>query len=82
MGIGTILEAKMIILLASGKDKAEIVARAAEGPVTASVPASVLQFHPRAKLVIDEAAAAELANGSYYRWANENRNRAEQPPKK
>jgi glucosamine-6-phosphate deaminase len=82
MGIGTILEAKMIILLASGKDKAEIVARAAEGPVTASVPASVLQFHPRTKLVIDEAAAADLANGSYYLWANENRDRADQPHKK
>jgi glucosamine-6-phosphate deaminase len=75
MGIGTILEAKMIVLLASGKDKAEIVARAIEGPVTASVPASVLQFHPRAKLVIDEAAAVELTNGPYYRWAYENKDR-------
>jgi glucosamine-6-phosphate deaminase len=82
MGIGTILEAKTIILLASGKEKAEIVARAIEGPVTASVPASVLQFHPRAKLVIDEAAASGLANGPYYRWAYENKDRVVQRPKK
>jgi glucosamine-6-phosphate deaminase len=73
MGIGTILEAKTIILLASGKDKAEIVARAIEGPVTASVPASILQVHPRTKFVIDEAAAAGLKNGPYYRWAYENK---------
>jgi glucosamine-6-phosphate deaminase len=82
MGIGTILEAKMIILLAAGKDKAEIVARAIEGPVTASVPASVLQFHPRAELVIDEAAAVELTNGPYYRWAYENKARRIHGPKK
>jgi glucosamine-6-phosphate deaminase len=82
MGIGTILEAKMIILLASGKDKAEIVARAIEGPVTASVPASVLQFHPRTKLVIDETAASELTNRSYYRWAYENKDQVIQRPKK
>jgi glucosamine-6-phosphate deaminase len=82
MGIGTILEAKMIILLASGKDKADIIARAIEGPVTASVPASILQFHPQAKLVIDEAAASELKNGPYYRWAYENKGRVIDRPKK
>jgi len=82
MGIGTILEAKTIILLASGKDKAEIVARAVEGPVTASVPASVLQFHPRVKFVIDEAAASRLTNGRYYRWAYENKDRVIHRPKK
>ncbi len=75
MGIGTILETKMILLLASGKEKAKIVARAIEGPVTASVPASALQSHPRAKFVIDEAAASELMNAPYYRWAYENKDR-------
>ncbi|MGB7296009.1 MAG: glucosamine-6-phosphate deaminase [Candidatus Aminicenantales bacterium] len=73
MGIGTILETKMILLLASGKDKAEIVARAIEGPVTAALPASALQFHPRAKFILDEAAAAELTDRAYYRWAYENK---------
>jgi len=76
MGIGTILEAKMVLLLAAGKDKAESVARAIEGPVTASVPASALQFHARAIFVIDEAAASGLTNRDYYRWAYENKGRA------
>ena len=46
MGLGTILEARKILLLASGAEKAQAVAAAVEGPVTASVPASILQFHP------------------------------------
>jgi glucosamine-6-phosphate deaminase len=75
MGIGTILETKTVLLLAAGKDKAEIVARAIEGPVTAAVPASALQFHARAKFIIDGAAASELANAPYYRWAYENKDR-------
>jgi glucosamine-6-phosphate deaminase len=76
MGIGTILETKMALLLASGKDKAEIIARAVEGPVTASVPASALQLHACARFVIDEAAASGLSNLDYYRWAYENKDRA------
>jgi glucosamine-6-phosphate deaminase len=76
MGIGTILETKSVLLLASGKEKAEIVARAAEGPVTASVPASALQLHARAKFIVDEAAASELAKKDYYVWAYENKDRA------
>lgn len=82
MGIATILETKMVLLLASGKDKAGIVARAIEGPVTATVPASALQFHPRAKFIIDDAAAAELTGTDYYRWAYENKDRVVQRPKK
>lgn len=76
MGIGTILETKMALLLASGKDKAGIIARAVEGPLTASVPASALQLHARAKFVLDEEAASGLANKDYYRWAYENKSRA------
>jgi glucosamine-6-phosphate deaminase len=81
MGIGTILETKMILLLASGKNKAEIIARAVEGPVTASVPASALQLHNRAKFIIDEKAASALGNKNYYRWAYENKGRALDPLK-
>ena len=81
MGIGTILEAKMVLLLAAGKDKAESVARAIEGPVTATVPASALQFHACAKFVIDEEAASGLTNRDYYRWAYENMSRALDPLK-
>ncbi len=56
MGIGTILQAKKILIAVSGKDKAEIVRRAFFGPVTASVPASILQLHPDVTLVADEEA--------------------------
>ncbi|MBM3284428.1 MAG: glucosamine-6-phosphate deaminase [Candidatus Aminicenantes bacterium] len=73
MGIGTILESRMILLLASGEDKADAVARAAEGPLTAFVPASVLQLHPQAKCILDEEAASRLALKDYYRWTYENK---------
>jgi glucosamine-6-phosphate deaminase len=67
MGIGTILEAKKILLLATGAAKAETVAEAIEGPITASVTASCLQLHPDVTFVIDEAAAARLKQRDYYR---------------
>jgi glucosamine-6-phosphate deaminase len=67
MGIGTILEARHCLLVADGSAKAEAVARMAEGPVTAMVPASALQLHPRATVIVDEPAAAELSLRDYYR---------------
>jgi glucosamine-6-phosphate deaminase len=67
MGIGTILEAKKILLLATGEAKAETVAEAIEGPITASVTASCLQLHPDVTFVIDEAAGAKLKQRDYYR---------------
>ncbi len=67
MGIGTILEARRILLLASGPNKAEAVARAIEGPVTAACPASALQLHPDVIFLLDAAAAAELQQADYYR---------------
>jgi glucosamine-6-phosphate deaminase len=75
MGIGTIIETKTALLLASGKKKAGVIAQAIEGPVTASIPASALQLHARAKFIIDEAAASGLSNRDYYRWAYENKGR-------
>ena len=60
MGVGTILEARWIVLLAFGEHKAPIVAPAIEGPVTEAVPASFLQEHPAAGAVLDRAAAADL----------------------
>lgn len=57
MGIGTIMAARKVLVIASGKDKAEIVARAFSGEVTPEVPASILQFHPNAVAIIDEEAA-------------------------
>ena len=61
MGMGTILSARHIILLATGASKAEIVAKAVNGPITTRVPASLLQGHPRAVCVLDRAAARRLA---------------------
>jgi glucosamine-6-phosphate deaminase len=61
MGIGTILTARTIVLLATGSAKAPIVRRAIAGPVTTRVPASLIQTHPHALVVLDRAAAAELA---------------------
>jgi glucosamine-6-phosphate deaminase len=67
MGIGTILDARKIILLASGTSKARALARAIEGPVTASVTASALQLHRDVTVLADEQAAAELSEREYYR---------------
>lgn len=67
MGIGTILEARKILLLASGEAKAGAVAKAIEGPVTSSLPASALQLHPDVTFIIDQAAATQLAQKEYYR---------------
>jgi glucosamine-6-phosphate deaminase len=70
-GLGTLLDARHLVLLASGEAKAAAVAAAVEGPVSASCPASVLQLHPHATVVLDEAAASRLAGADHYRetWA-------------
>ena len=71
-GLGTILRARKLVLLAWGGSKAEAVAAAVEGPVTASVPASVIQLHRDVTVIVDGAAAAELRYADYYReaWAS------------
>ncbi len=73
MGVGTILECRRCILVATGDAKAEIVAKAVEGPITAMISATALQLHPRCTVIVDEAAAARLEGSDYYRWifANE-----------
>jgi glucosamine-6-phosphate deaminase len=60
MGIGTILNAKRVLLLATGAAKASIVARALAGPLTTRVPASLLQTHPDVVVVLDREAASRL----------------------
>jgi glucosamine-6-phosphate deaminase len=60
MGVGTILAAREIVMMAYGEHKAKIVAAAVEGEITPVVAASFLQEHPNAKVVLDEAASAEL----------------------
>jgi glucosamine-6-phosphate deaminase len=66
-GLGTILRARHLLLIASGAGKAEAVAAAIEGPLTASCPASVLQLHPHATVLLDPEAAAQLERADYYR---------------
>ncbi len=68
MGIGTIMSARRVVMLAFGEAKAAAVAAAVEGPVAALMPASILQHHPDAKFFADEAAASQLKLGDYYRW--------------
>lgn len=72
-GLGTILEARHLVLLAFGAGKATAVARAVEGPLTASHPASAIQLHPHATVVVDEEAAAALEHADYYRYAYDNK---------
>jgi glucosamine-6-phosphate deaminase len=68
-GLGTIRNARRLVLLAFGEAKARAVALAVEGPVSASVPASVLQLHRDVTVIVDGAAASLLANADYYRDA-------------
>ena len=72
MGIGTILDARKIVLLATGAAKANIIAKAVEGPVTSMISASALQLHPKTTVIVDEAAAEKLQEKEYYRWIFDN----------
>lgn len=67
MGCGTIAEARKLLLLASGASKADAVAASIEGPVTTQITASILQMHPNAAAIIDEAAASKLKRREHYR---------------
>ena len=72
-GLGTILRARHLVLLAFGEGKAAAVAAAVEGPLSASAPGSAIQLHPHATVVLDEAAATDLAHADYYRYAYANK---------
>ncbi|GAA2030994.1 glucosamine-6-phosphate deaminase [Terrabacter terrae] len=71
-GIGTILEARQILLIAAGSAKAEAIRQTVEGPVSARWPATALQLHPAVTVLLDPAAASRLDLADYYRevWAN------------
>jgi glucosamine-6-phosphate deaminase len=66
-GLATILQARHLLLIATGAAKGDAAAAAVEGPVSASCPASVLQLHPHVTVLLDPAAAARLARLGYYR---------------
>lgn len=67
VGVGTILESRRCVLLATGSDKADILAKAVEGPITSMVSATALQMHPDCVVIADAAAASRLKEGDYYR---------------
>jgi glucosamine-6-phosphate deaminase len=71
MGVGTILEAKKIILLANGRKKAGIIGEAIEGPITSQVTASALQLHRDTVVILDAEAGSKLERADYYRWVHE-----------
>lgn len=66
-GLGTIMEARTVVLVAMGENKARAVRDMVEGPVAAVCPGSVLQFHRTAVVVVDEAAASLLEHADYFR---------------
>ncbi len=68
-GLGTILDARHLVLLAFGETKADAVAGAVEGPVSASLPGSAIQLHRDVTVLLDEAAASKLRFADYYRYA-------------
>lgn len=72
-GLSTILKARHLMLLAFGEGKAEALAGAVEGPVSASNPGSAVQLHPHVTVLVDEAAASRLRNIDYYRYAYANK---------
>ncbi|MFN3923336.1 MAG: glucosamine-6-phosphate deaminase [Pseudarthrobacter sp.] len=72
-GLGTIMDARHVILLATGAQKAQAVREFVEGPVAAICPASVLQFHPHATVLLDEAAASALKLADFYRHTYDNK---------
>jgi glucosamine-6-phosphate deaminase len=72
MGVGTILDARELLLLVTGPAKAAILAKAVEGPITAMVSASALQLHPNCKVIVDEDAARDLRGRDYYDWIFQN----------
>lgn len=72
-GLGTIMDARELVLVAQGEAKAEAIAGMVEGPVSSMCPGSILQFHEHAYVVIDEAAASRLTLGDYYQHTYANK---------
>ena len=73
MGVGTIVEARELLMVVNGKAKATAVAAAIEGPVTSMITASALQLHRDSKVFLDAEAAGELKMRDYYEWIQANK---------
>ncbi|TXR52038.1 glucosamine-6-phosphate deaminase [Reinekea thalattae] len=78
MGIATILESRSILLMATGEQKAKAVKHMIEGPISSMWPGSILQQHAATTVVLDEAAASELALKDYYLWCEKERQSLQQ----
>lgn len=72
MGVGTILEARSLLVVVTGGEKADMLAKAVEGPITSMVSATAIQLHRDCKVIVDEAAAVRLQGCEYYRWIYQN----------
>jgi glucosamine-6-phosphate deaminase len=72
MGVGTILEARQLLVLVTGKSKADILAKAVEGPITSMVSASAIQLHEKCRVICSADAAERLEGAEYYNWIFEN----------
>jgi glucosamine-6-phosphate deaminase len=73
MGVGTVLDARKLVMVVNGKSKAPALAAAIEGPVTCMITASALQLHPDPIVFADEEAAGQLKMTDYYRWIQKNK---------
>ena len=71
MGIATIVDARYVLLMATGKNKAKAIKQMITGGVSSNCPATILQMHENAVILLDKEAASELEDHSYYEWANE-----------
>ncbi len=75
MGIATILDARYVLLMATGENKAKAVKDMVTGAVSAMCPASALQMHENAIVLLDKAAASQLEDQEYYLWADQQNNK-------
>jgi glucosamine-6-phosphate deaminase len=73
MGVGTIMDSRACLLMAFGKKKAKAIADTVEGAISSMVPASILQMHQRAIIIVDEEAASELSKRDYFKWVYDNK---------
>ncbi len=72
-GLGTIMQARHVVLVATGSGKAEAVHHMVEGAVSALWPSTILQHHPHVTVLVDDAAASRLQLADYYRYTRAHR---------
>ncbi|MDP2561143.1 glucosamine-6-phosphate deaminase [Psychrobium sp. 1_MG-2023] len=78
MGIGTIMDSRYVLLMATGENKADAVNDMVTGALSAMCPASALQMHENAIVILDKAAASKLEDKGYYQWADKQNNKLNQ----